>query len=66
MLTFNTYKIKLNPLASIFSAELVAIESAINSVKHNKNTSVTIYSDSKSALQAILKYDSHSFGTKTP
>ena len=48
----------MNPLASVFSAELVAIESAINSVKYNKNTSVTIYSDSKSALQAISRYDS--------
>lgn len=57
-LVYDNYKIKLNALASIFSAELVAIESAVNSVKLTKNTSITIYSDSKSALQAIVKYDS--------
>lgn len=57
-LVYESYKIKMNALASVFSAELVAIESAVNSVKLTKNTSVTIYSDSKSALQAILKYDS--------
>lgn len=54
----DSYKIKMHSLASVFSAELVAIESAINSVKLTKNTSVTIYSDSKSALQAITNYDS--------
>ena len=42
----------------MFSAELYAIKSAVNSLKNVKNTSCTIYSDSKSALQAILKYDS--------
>ena len=55
---YNPYKLKLNKHASVFSAELVAIEAAVNSVKNTVNTSCTIYSDSKSALQAILKYDS--------
>ena len=45
-------------MASVFSAELVAIENAVNSVSKTKDTSVVIYSDSKSALQAILQYDS--------
>ena len=55
---YEPYRLKLNKLASIFSAELVALEAAVNSIKKAKNTSCTIYSDSKSALQAILKYDS--------
>ena len=55
---YEPYKIKINKLASVFSAELVAIENAVNSVSKTKDTSVVIYSDSKSALQAILQYDS--------
>jgi hypothetical protein len=55
---YEPYRLKLNKIASVFSAELVAIEAAVNSLKKNKDTSCTIYSDSKSALQAILKYDS--------
>ena len=54
----DVYKIKLNRITSVFSAELHAIKSAVNSLKNAKHTSCTIYSDSKSALQAILKYDS--------
>ena len=55
---YDPYRLKLNKIASVFSAELIAIEAAINSLKKNKNASCCIYSDSKSALQAILKYDS--------
>ena len=55
---YDHYKLKLNVLASAFTAELVALEGAVNSIKNVKNTSCTIYSDSKSALQSILKYDS--------
>ena len=55
---YESYRIKLNKLASVFSAELVAIENAVNSLKKANNTTCTIYSDSMSALQAILQYDS--------
>ena len=55
---YTSYKLKLHKQASVFSAELVALEAAINSIKYTKSTSCTIYSDSKSALQAILEYDS--------
>ena len=55
---YTPYKLKINKHASVFSAELVAIEAAVNSIKNTHNTSCTVYSDSKSALQAILKYDS--------
>ena len=58
MFVHDQYKIKLHKLASAFTAELVALEAAVNSLKHVENTSCTIYSDSKSALQSILKYDS--------
>ena len=56
---FDRYKIKLHALSSAFTAELVALEAAVNSLKNVKNISCTIYSDSRSALQSILKYDSN-------
>ena len=55
---YSSYKLKCHMHASVFTAELSAIEAAVNSVKKNENTTCTIYSDSKSALQAILVYDS--------
>ena len=51
------WKIKLNKLASVYSAELEAIKSGLTSLLRVKNTSCTLYSDSKSALQALSQYD---------
>ena len=50
---FTTWKNKLNSLSSIFFAELTAIYFALKSIIEHKSKSFTIYSDSKSSLQAI-------------
>ena len=50
---FTKYYSKLNKLSSIFFAELSAIHSALNSIIEMKNKVFTIFSDSKSSLQAI-------------
>ena len=50
---YSCYKIKLNKLCSIFTAELMAIKSALQSIEKTKNTTCTIYSDSKSCLLSL-------------
>ena len=44
---------RLNPIASVFTAELVAIKSAMHLLRSYVDISAVIYSDSKSALEAI-------------
>ena len=46
---------RLHPMASVFTAELAAIKFALISLKIYDNKSCVIYSDSRSALQAIQK-----------
>ena len=50
-------KIKLNCKSSILSAELKAIDVGLGALNNFENTSCTIYSDSKGALQTLLQYD---------
>ena len=50
---FTKWNTKLNKLSSIFSAELSAIYFSLKSLSEIKNKVITIYSDSKSSLQAI-------------
>ena len=49
---------KINPESSIFTAELMAIKTALEWCKINVSaeTKITIFSDSKSSLQAIQNY----------
>ena len=47
---------KLNPLHSVFSAEIFAILQALYFVLHNNLGNCLILSDSKSALQSITNY----------
>lgn len=57
---FNAYskcKVKLNNRASILSAELQGIKTALDALINIKNTTCTIYTDSKSALQTIQQYE---------
>ena len=54
---YNCYKVKLNKLASVYTAELEAIKSGLQSIQYTKNTSCTIYSDSKSSLLALNQYN---------
>ena len=44
---------KLHPSASIFTAELYAIKTALISLKISRNVSCVVYTDSRSAVQAI-------------
>jgi ribonuclease HI len=44
--------------ASVFTAELVAIRIALVNLRQRSNLHVTLYSDSRSALQAMLVYNS--------
>ena len=55
--TYNSQKIKLNKLASVYTAELEAIKSGLQSIINTKNTVCTIYSDSKSSLLALNQYN---------
>lgn len=48
---------KLNKDASIFSAELIAISDAVNLCTHSATRDFTIFSDSKSAVQALEKFN---------
>ena len=52
------FKRKLNSLSSVFTAELYAIKSALLLARVHQNRSVVIYSDSRSALQAVQKMES--------
>ena len=47
-----TYK-----LCSIYTAELVAIKAGLKSIEKTKNTTCTIYSDSKSSLLSLNQYN---------
>ena len=48
----------LPPAASIFTAELHAILAAVKMARASRSNSVVIYSDSRSALQAVYSLDS--------
>ena len=48
----------LGEFASVFTAELVAIRIALVNLRDKNRVSVVIYSDSRSALQALLRYQS--------
>ena len=50
-----TIKYKLNPNATIFTAELYAVSAALSIIENNNNRKFTIISDSKSALLAVEK-----------
>ena len=49
---------RLHPMSSVFTAELYAIKAALVSLRVYQNRSCVIYSDSRSALQAIQKFGS--------
>ena len=48
---------RLNPLSSVFSAELYAILQSFYMIKNDPRDKFIIYSDSKSSLQALSQYD---------
>ena len=48
----------LGQFASVFTAELVAIRIALVNLRQKNNLKVVLYSDSRSALQALLVYNS--------
>ena len=48
----------LHPMSSVFSAELYAIKLALLTLRVYQDRSVVIYSDSRSALQAVVKMGS--------
>ena len=54
---YYSFRFKLNKLCSIYTAELRAIKSALHSLIKIKNSSCTIYSDSKSSLLALTQYN---------
>lgn len=54
---FNKTRKKLCSKATILSAELTAISIGLNTIFGKSNKSLTIYSDSKGALQSIMQYD---------
>ncbi|XP_035206671.1 uncharacterized protein LOC118181618 [Stegodyphus dumicola] len=54
------WKRRLGSRNSVFQAELAALKAAINYVKRNRLTQITIYSDSASSLDAIKGYKSRS------
>ena len=54
---YNCFKVKLNKLCSIFTAELTAIKFALKSIEKTKNTTCTIYSDSKSSLLSLNQFN---------
>jgi ribonuclease HI len=53
---FSPLKIRLNSKSSILSAELKAINVAMDVMENENNSSCTIYSDSKAALQSIQQF----------
>jgi len=59
--TYNaTFRCRLPHEASIFSAEMKAIEATVQHICQNRNRNCSIFSDSRSALQAIENmYSSH-------
>ena len=48
--------IALPQIASVFTAELTAIKLALDTVLENQSSSTVVFSDSRSALDAIAKY----------
>ena len=52
------YTAKLPDCASIFTAELTAVVAALDLTFHSSGTKFVIYSDSRSALEAIKKFNS--------
>ena len=55
--TFHTKNIKLCNKSTILSAELEAIKTGLANLSGQKNTTLTVYSDSKGALQSLMQYD---------
>ena len=54
---YNSFYFKINKLCSIYTAELRAIKNALKSIINIKNSSCTIYSDSKSSLSSLNQYN---------
>ena len=54
---FCYFKKKCNKLCSIYTVELIAIKTALNSLINVKNSCCTIYSDSKSSLLSLNQYN---------
>ena len=54
---FSKGKKQLSSKSSILFAELVAINAGLDTIARLSNTSCTVYSDSKGAIQSIQKYD---------
>ena len=54
---YNSYKVKLNKLCSIYTAELTAIKVGLQSIEQTKNTTCTVYSDSKSSLISLNQFN---------
>ena len=48
----------LGKFASVYTAELVAIRIALVHIRNRRNLKVTVYSDSRSSLQALAKFNS--------
>ena len=46
-------KININPTSTVFTAELIAIKAALDTIAQHQNNCFIIYSDSLSALEAI-------------
>ena len=53
------FKNRISPISSIFSAELLAIKDAINYAETATSNNLTIFSDSRSALQAITNFNAN-------
>ena len=49
---------RLGDQASVFTAELVAIRVALTKLRSKRNLQISFYSDSRSALQALMAYNS--------
>ena len=54
---YNCYKIKVNKLCSVYTAELTAIKAGLQSIENTKNTTCTLYSDSKSSLLSLKQFN---------
>ena len=54
---YNSFQFKINKLCSVFTAEMKAIRNALKSIISIKNSSCTIYSDSKSSLLALNQFN---------
>ena len=54
---YHCYQLKINKLASVFTAELTAIKMGLEKIKQNHGSSIMIYSDSLSSLQALKRFN---------